>query len=87
MKNQYFGDKTDYIKYGILRSLASTDAGLGVHWTLTQDDSSSDGSRIKYLNAPAQWRHYDPEVFDALAQSVSTNERSLRLPATLTNIT
>jgi len=79
MKNQYFGDQTDYIKYGILRALAESGARLGIHWTLTEDDGSSDGSRTKYLRAPSQWRHYEPEIFDAIFQSISSGNRRLQL--------
>jgi hypothetical protein len=79
MKNQYFGDQTDYIKYGMLRSLAECGAQLGVHWTLTDDDGSSDGSRTRYLKAPSDWRHYDPEIFDAICQRVDFGDRRLQL--------
>jgi hypothetical protein len=49
MKNQYFGDINDYRKYGLLRRLQ---AGLSlcVCWTLTDDDGSSDGRFLEYLN-------------------------------------
>lgn len=79
MKNQYFGDQTDYLKYGILREIVAAGAPLGVHWTLTEDDGSSDGSRTRYLNAASQWRHYDPPIFDALLERVRAGDRRLRL--------
>lgn len=79
MKNQYFGDQTDYIKYGILRGFAESGARLGIHWTLTDDDASSDGSRTKYLEAADQWRPYDPYIFDAIAQRVRSGDRRLRV--------
>lgn len=71
MKNQYFGDQTDYKKYGILRALAD-DGGLAlsVCWMLTQDDQSSDGRRTSYLLSPTDWRHHEPEIFDLLTNSV-----------------
>jgi hypothetical protein len=79
MKNQYFGDQTDYIKYGILRAIVAAGAPLGIHWTLTEDDSSSDGSRTRYLNAVNQWRHYDPPIFDAILERVRVGDRRLQL--------
>jgi hypothetical protein len=79
MKNQYFGDQTDYIKYGILRAFVMSGARLGIHWTLTDDDGSSDGSRIRYLDTPSQWRHYDPPIFDAICNRVRAGDRRLRI--------
>jgi len=71
MKNQYFGDINDYRKYGLLRCLAEAgQLSLGVCWMLTPSDGSSDGSLTRYLNSPADWRHLDPPLFDALRQSV-----------------
>jgi len=71
MKNQYFGDINDYKKYSLLRLLG----GLGqikttVCWVLTEDDNRSDGSRIKYLEKPEQWRDYDQVVFEHLRENV-----------------
>jgi hypothetical protein len=79
MKNQYFGDQTDYLKYGILRAIVATGIPLGIHWTLTEDDSSSDGSRIKYLGAATRWRNYDPSIFDAILERVRAGDRRLRV--------
>ena len=71
MKNKYFGDINDYKKYGLLRALT----GVGeimttVCWVLTEDDDSSDGRRIRYLEQPEKWRYHDPEVFDHLREQV-----------------
>ncbi|MEQ8283545.1 MAG: hypothetical protein RIC04_13930 [Parvibaculum sp.] len=79
MKNQYFGDQTDYIKYGILRSFSKFGAKLGIHWTLTDDDGSSDGSRTRYLKSAKEWRRYDPEIFDILVERLDVGERRLDL--------
>jgi hypothetical protein len=71
MKNQYFGDKKDYLKYGLLRILA--DAGqlsIGICWMLTQDDGRTDGQFIRYLREPRKWRAFDPGLFDHLHQAV-----------------
>ena len=44
MKNQHFGDISDYRKYGLLRALQSSgDGRLLVAWMLTPDDGSRDG--------------------------------------------
>lgn len=89
MKHQYFGDVNDYRKYGLLRALQSGHEGnLLVAWMLTTDDGSSDGGFRKYLQEPARWAHYDPELFEGLhsllgskaTPSVSSMERSGLLP-------
>ena len=46
---------------------------------LFPDESHNrDGRHICYLHRPDQWRHYDPELFDVLAQIVSTDQRDIR---------
>lgn len=78
MKDQYFGDRTDYIKHGILRLVSSRLGRLGIHWAWTPDDGSSDGSRTSYLRAASEWRHYDPELFDELHHAVTSGDRRLK---------
>ena len=78
MKNQYFGDINDYRKYGILRALqAGSGLPLAVCWMLTPDDEGSDGRKVEYLSNPDRWRHYDPEVYDALQTALLDNTRSI----------
>ena len=50
MKNQYVGDIGDYGKYGLLRFLAKNGIKIGVNWYVTENDGSSDGKFIEYLN-------------------------------------
>ncbi len=71
MKNQYYGDINDYIKYAMLRHLASGGRyRLGVNWYLTPKDGSSDGKKIRYLEQKDKWREYDSILFDNLYESV-----------------
>lgn len=78
MKNQYFGDISDYLKYGLLRVIATeTKLRLGVCWMLTADDGRSDGGKTRYLDQAAVWRSYDPPLFDLLQHAVRTGERSI----------
>ena len=71
MKNPYFGDINDYRKYGLLRSvLAASRMSLFVAWMLTEDDGSSDGGRIDYLQEPERWSRFDPELFETLRKAV-----------------
>lgn len=67
MKDQYFGDINDYRKYGLLRALSSvTRLPIGVCWLLTVPDARSDGEFRRYLEEPARWRQYDPDLYDRL---------------------
>jgi hypothetical protein len=77
MKNQYFGDRTDYIKHSLLRHLPLDEIGLAVHWTRTLDDSSTDGKHIAYLEKSDEWRHYDPLLFDKIKERIVDNDRRL----------
>jgi hypothetical protein len=42
------------------------------------ENHNKDGRHIGYLDQPAQWRHYDPQLFDALAEIVSSGQRDVR---------
>jgi hypothetical protein len=68
MKDQYFGDINDYRKYGLLRTLSDAGLRLGVCWMLTHPDDSTDGKHTQYWHEPALWRHFDPQLYDALIQ-------------------
>jgi hypothetical protein len=90
MKNQYFGDVNDFKKYGLLKQLSSdTEAEVAVCWTLTPDDTRSDGSRTGYLDDPGRWRALDPPLFDFVrsevlekgVRSVNALEQSDALPS------
>lgn len=48
---------------------------------LTPDDGGSDGRLTRYLNNPAAWQQYDPDLFGALAEVVS-HFRSVRAAGT-----
>jgi predicted RNase H-like HicB family nuclease len=65
VKNQYFGDVKDYLKYGLLRCIVASGLELGVCWLLTRDDGSNNGQNRKYLE-DARYRVHDPELFDFL---------------------
>ncbi len=73
MKDQYFGDVNDYVKYGLLRALSAESAlRVGVVWMRTPDDDRPDGSRTSYLRDPA-WREHDPELYEKLARLAMPN--------------
>jgi hypothetical protein len=78
MKNQYFGDINDYLKYGLLRCFADVGLRIGVCWMLTPDDARSDGRKISYLSNSEQWRGFDPDLFDSLAEAITKGSRGVR---------
>jgi hypothetical protein len=77
MKNQYFADKNDYFKYGILRAIANSTLKICMCWMLTEDDKRNDGGKIQYLQYPKKWRKYDPALFDVMKWSILKNKRSI----------
>ena len=81
MKNQYFGDIYDYIKYGLLRQLNCYGRiSTSVCWMLTENVDRRDGHRVNYLQEPAVWRDFDAPVFDCLRTAVlNRKERHVRV--------
>jgi hypothetical protein len=75
MKQQYFGDLSDYVKYGILRAVIREGLTLSVCWMLTPDDARSDGRFVRYLTEPQRFRRYDSDLFDVLADAVPAGQR------------
>jgi hypothetical protein len=77
MQNRYVGDIGDLVKLAILRALTPR-YHLGVAWWLFPDEAhNDDGRHIGYLKHPERWRHFDPPVFDALADIVSLGYRNV----------
>jgi hypothetical protein len=71
MKEQYFGDVSDYRKYGLLRCLGESGLRVGVVWMLTSGDTRPDGGRTQYLQQPEKWRKFDPDLYAFLASCVA----------------
>ncbi len=79
MKNQYFGDINDYMKYGLLRTInKASNLQQLVAWMLTPNDDKTDGKFIEYLSEPSKWNKYDPPLYDELARLVD-GERKVSL--------
>jgi hypothetical protein len=52
---------------------------LGAAWWLYPDEThNTDGRNVGYLARPDQWRHYDPDLFDALGRIVSAGQRHVK---------
>lgn len=79
MKDQYFGDVNDYIKYGLLRIITGWGRlSVAVCWMLTPDDGRSDGRFTIYLEQPEKWRELDPDLFGHLQDVVASGRRDVR---------
>jgi hypothetical protein len=82
VKNQYFGDINDYLKYALLRALSGHgELRTLVAWMLTRDDGGPDGRKLGYLQQPERYRHLDPEVFDFLVTAAADEHRGVELLA------
>ena len=80
MKNQYFGDVNDYLKYSLLRAIAGgPTTPLLICWMLTADDGKSDGSLTQYLTQPDRFRAVDPPLFDALLVALENGQRTVEI--------
>ncbi|MCY4237950.1 MAG: hypothetical protein OXC93_06320 [Rhodospirillaceae bacterium] len=79
MRDSYVGDIGDFVKYGLLRTLARG-SWLGVAWYKQTDSDparSNDGRHTDYLEWPAEWRYLDPELFDGLRKLVRDGRRTI----------
>jgi hypothetical protein len=78
VKNQYFGDVNDYVKYGLLRVLAEGGKlKIGVCWMLTDTDATAHGNYIRYLKERSKWQQYDPNLFACLDECVTRGVRDV----------
>jgi hypothetical protein len=78
VKNQFFGDINDYIKYGLIRLLTGNgEIRTAICWMLTPNDGNTDGKFIDYLHKPESWRDYDPPLYDHLRHIVLAKTREV----------
>lgn len=77
MQDRYVGDVGDYVKLALLRAL-KPGYRLGLGWWLHPDEThNGDGRHVGYLDAPAEWRGIDPQVFDCLRDVVRSGARRI----------
>ena len=76
MKNRYFGDIYDYIKYALIRQLTDLEsAETSVCWMLTPDEAGEDGQHTNYLMEVKKWGSFDPELFEFLRHQLLDRRR------------
>ena len=77
MKDQYFGNRHDYIKYALLRCLTrDNDVRTAVCWMLTPPVEHYGGGLTSYLRKPSalSYRPIDEELFKCLREAVCIRE-------------
>ena len=78
MRNQYFGDVYDYIKYALIRRLTKFGKEPSVLCWMMTEIESNEGRVASYLeDLPA--RSLDPPVFDLLLAARDRDERDVRI--------
>ncbi len=87
MKNQYFGNRHDYIKYALIRRLTrGNGVRTAVCWMLTPPDNEERGT-IDYLREPVGapvLRPMDPYLFGFLYEAIFSQGR-LRMVSVMEN--
>ena len=78
MRNQYFGDRLDYIKYGMLRRLTGYgELSTAVCWMMRPDNPRNGvrpDRKTVYLDRPDVWRRFDAPLFDLLRDVVRVQQ-------------
>lgn len=78
MQNRYVADIGDYLKLAILRALA-LGRGLGVvSWIFPDERHNADGGHREYLERQNEWKHFDPDLFEALLEIEKEKKRDVR---------
>jgi hypothetical protein len=80
MKNRFYGDKKDYLKYGLLDVIQKeTGQSIGINWYLTDDESGNKnfGKDINYL-VNNNWRSYNFQIYDKLKPRVDNKDRKVK---------
>jgi hypothetical protein len=79
MKNRFYGDVNDYIKYGIL-DIFSKCYRIGINWYLTDDKhgNQTHGNILRHIAKEKEWRIYNPKIFDALKKRRDAHDLNVK---------
>ena len=78
MRNQFFGDVYDYIKYGLIRRLTRFGKEpSALCWMMTEIESNE--GRVTSFLEDLSARSFDPPVFDLLLAARDRDERDVRI--------
>lgn len=80
MKNRFYGDVNDYIKYGILDILVKNYNALGINWYLTDDKhgNQNHGNVTRHIDYENKWSGHNPRIFTSLKNRVIGKQRNIR---------
>jgi len=80
MKNRFYGDVNDYIKYGILDILARHYKSIGINWYLTDDrhGKKGDGNIDRHLKKEKDWGGFNPQVYGKLKVRLQIGQRHIK---------
>lgn len=82
MKNRFYGDVNDYIKYGILDILSEDYKAIGINWYLTDDrhGNQNHGNVMRHIEKEEKWKDYNPRIFSLLKKRVQAeaDERKIK---------
>ena len=79
MRNQFFGDVYDYIKYGLIRRLTNYgETPSALCWMMREDEDNKEGRFVTFLE-DLDTRPFEPEVYDLLLAARDRDERDIRL--------
>jgi len=79
MKNRFYGDVNDYIKYGILDILANRYNAIGINWYLTDDQhrNQKHGNIMRHIDDEKKWKGHNPRIFALLKQRITNQQRNI----------
>jgi len=81
MRDQYAGDLSDVLKFGLLRALAGKDRRLGIAWYYVPGhDGRADGRHLEWRDEE-EWRLLDRKLYDELAALPERNIAALEKAA------
>ena len=79
MRNQFFGDVYDYIKYGLIRRLTNNgETPSALCWMMREDENNNEG-RITQFYEDLGVCPFEPPVFDLLMTMRDRDERDVRV--------
>jgi len=79
MKNRFYGDVNDYIKYGILDILSNYYNAIGINWYLTDDrhGKEGDGKIDLHITKEEKWKDFNPTIYYKLKDRLDLNQRNI----------
>jgi hypothetical protein len=80
MKNRFYGDVNDYIKYGILDILSKKYKSIGINWYLTDDQhgGKSDGKIDHHITKEKAWRGFNSRIYGRLKNRLRLDQRNIK---------